>query len=216
MYREPKAMPIHCEHDSGNGHVTVISKESRILSVSGDVDCEMADAFLYHLMMLSQKNSSPILLIVNSTGGDVNDGLAMVDLIRAINAPIHSLVTGLCCSAATLFASCCHVRYAFPSSFFLIHELARTSASDTKFSEAVEDTMVMEDMMHRMVSIYRCSTGAPVAQIRADLKESKWLTSQGALAYGKRGLIDKIVTKFPPPWRNLKLQADNVRGKDHL
>jgi len=210
MYRY-RTKPTHDDQDNENGHVTVISTASRILSVSGGVGPDMADSFLHNLLTLSQKNSDPILLIVNSTGGELTDGLAMVDLIQAVAAPVHSLVTGLCCSAATLFASCCCKRYAFPSSFFLIHELARGTLPETKFSEVVEDTKVMKDMMHRMLAIYKRSTGAPIAQIRTDLKESKWLTAKGALTYGKRGLIDQIVTKLPPPWRKLK-----VKGKDYL
>lgn len=64
----------------------------------------------------------PIKLYLACDGGNVIDGLNLINIINASKTPVHTIVVGQAYSMAIYIALCGHKRYAFPNSTFLFHD----------------------------------------------------------------------------------------------
>ena len=53
----------------------------------------------------------PIILHINSEGGEIDSAISVVDTITNSKVPIHSIVEGIACSSATLISVVCKKRY---------------------------------------------------------------------------------------------------------
>jgi ATP-dependent Clp protease protease subunit len=67
--------------------------------------------------------SAPIFLWINSEGGDVDDALAIYDVMQTLNTTVHTIAHGLVASAAGLILAGGDVRIAMPNSWFMAHQL---------------------------------------------------------------------------------------------
>ena len=65
---------------------------------------------------------TPIVLIVNSRGGSVEDGIGLMDAIRQSKTPVIGVCTGYAMSMAFCIFSVCHTRIAMPNSIFMFHD----------------------------------------------------------------------------------------------
>ncbi|MBD0380207.1 ATP-dependent Clp protease proteolytic subunit [Paenibacillus sedimenti] len=66
----------------------------------------------------------PIDLIINSNGGSVYDGLALINVIDNSKTPVHTYVYGLAASMSLLIAASGHKRYAGRLSTFMYHSVS--------------------------------------------------------------------------------------------
>ena len=66
----------------------------------------------------------PILLEINSNGGLIHEAFAVVDTIKHLSIPVHTICKGYTASAATLITLAGSKRYITKNSYFLIHELS--------------------------------------------------------------------------------------------
>jgi ATP-dependent protease ClpP protease subunit len=79
-------------------------KLTRTLILKDDVDGTMAEATLFGLRVLSRLDSQkPILLHIDSWGGNMDDCGAMVDAVNACPAPVYTICFGPAYSAAAMF-----------------------------------------------------------------------------------------------------------------
>lgn len=138
----------------------------------------------------------PILFIINSPGGSVLDGLAVIDQSRMITSPIITLVTGLAASMGTLIGICTNDpkrRLATPSARFMIHQprihgYIQGQASDIEIH--ARDVMYTRE---QGILAYMQATGKDRATIEQAIDRDHWMSAQEALEFG---LIGKIVKSF--------------------
>ena len=96
----------------------------RIIFLGTEIDNDVANIVNSQLLFLANTDDKDITIHVNSPGGSVIDGLAIVDLINYIPNDVSIVVTGLAASMASVILSCGTrgKRYALPSSEVLIHQ----------------------------------------------------------------------------------------------
>jgi ATP-dependent Clp protease, protease subunit len=78
-----------------------------IMTLFGDIDSEQANTVIRYIWAwnnIPECQDSPLTLIVNSNGGDLNDAFAIVDAIRISKAPVHTLAIGKACSSGLIIA----------------------------------------------------------------------------------------------------------------
>lgn len=101
---------------------------SRVISL-GYIDDESANEVIktiYEINLIDAEiepeQRPPINLIINSPGGEVYDGFAIVDAILYSSTPVQATVLGRAMSMALVIASVCHLRVSGVNSRFMYHE----------------------------------------------------------------------------------------------
>ena len=97
---------------------------SRNVRLDGVIDEKMAGKICDKLLALAHINSKPIALWINSVGGCVPDGFAIIDIIKGLTAPVYTFVNGCAWSMAGLIAMSGDKRVITPGSSIMIHDMS--------------------------------------------------------------------------------------------
>lgn len=167
--------------------------KARSVLLFGPIEPKLTQQVIKELVVLNEiSREKPIRMYVNSPGGWADDGFAIYDVMRFIEAPVHAICTGLAASAATIVmmgATDGH-RYTLPHSRWMLHQPssgARGTASDIAIT-AKEIIRLRE----KANALFADATGHPVDKIQEDMQRDYWLSAQEALDYR---LVDKIIEK---------------------
>lgn len=128
-----------------------------------------------------------IYLHINSFGGSVFAGLAIIDTILSSQIPIVSIVEGSAASAATLISVVCSERIIKPNSFMLIHQIS--SGFWGKMEEIKDEFINLKKLTKKLKGIYKEHTTIEKDNLKGLLKRDLWLDSKECLEYG---LVDKV------------------------
>ena len=96
----------------------------RRLFLWGEVNDESSLQLIKQLKYLYQKNSDPIYLYINSYGGIVEDGLAIIDEMQGLmesGVEINTVAQGQACSMAAYILACGSYRYATANTTIMLH-----------------------------------------------------------------------------------------------
>lgn len=127
-------------------------------------------------------------LRINSYGGSLFAGLAVVDTIRNLRSEVHTYVDGAAASAATIISVVGKKRYIGKNSMMLIHQL--TTGNYGKYSELEDDMENNRRLMKCIKDIYKQYTKVPMKQIDEILKHDLWFDSAKCQ---ELGLIDFVL-----------------------
>ena len=170
--------------------------KDRIIFLGEDVNATTASLVVAQLLFLeSEDPDKEINLYINSPGGSVTDGLAIVDTMNYIKCPVSTTCIGLAASfGAVLLANGEKgKRYATPNAEILIHQPligGHGIAGQTTDIKIHADQMIKT--RERLNKILSDRTGKPIEQIMQDTERDHYMTAEEALEYG---LIDEILTK---------------------
>lgn len=127
-----------------------------------------------------------VLVKINSYGGDVNDALAIFELLRSMGDRVTTECTGFCASAATIIAMAGAKRRMSAYGLFLIHKCSSMWAGNENDLEAHLEELRKVD--ERMVQLYVDVTGCEKSRIEALMEENNgngiWLNVDEAIEYG--------------------------------
>lgn len=129
-----------------------------------------------------------IKLRINSYGGSLFAGLAILDTIRNLTSEVHTYVDGAAASAATIISVAGAKRYIGKNSMMLIHQLS--TGNYGKYSELEDDMENNKRLMKSIKDIYKQYTKVPMKQIDEILKHDLWFESSKCL---ELGLVDTIL-----------------------
>ena len=129
---------------------------------------------------LSKAGDGPLTLRINSPGGDVFDGYAIYNMLRARAAPVNVVIDGLAASAASFIAMAgATVTMAEPS-MLMIHNSWGMCVGDR--NDMLEMAATQEKIDGQIAAIYAAKCGKPVAELAAMMDSETWLTSTEAKA----------------------------------
>ena len=153
-----------------------------------DVSANLVVAQLLHLE--SQDSEKDISLYINSPGGSVTAGLAILDTMNYIKCDVSTICLGECASmgAVLLSAGAKGKRYALPNSMVLIHQPSGGAQGQQTEIEIVAD--FMRKTRDRLNGILAENTGQPIDRIERDTERDNYMTAQEAMEYG---LVDHVI-----------------------
>jgi len=169
--------------------------KDRIIFLSEDVNSASASLVVAQLLFLeSEDPDKEIALYINSPGGSITDGMAIVDTINYIKCPVTTICVGMAASmGAVLLASGAKgKRFATPNAEILIHQplISGGLAGQTTEIKIHADHMVRtREKLNKLLSE---RTGQSLETIERDTERDNYMTAQEALEYG---LIDGILDK---------------------
>lgn len=163
----------------------------RIIFLGGPIDDNVANLIIAQLLFLQSEDAKKdITLYVNSPGGHVTAGLAIVDTMNHIKPDVSTLCVGLAASmgAVILSAGAKGKRYTLSNSEILIHQPhggAEGQASDIEIS--ARRIIRTREMTNKILSK---NTGQPLSRIEKDVDRDYFMNAEEAKKYG---IIDKIL-----------------------
>lgn len=149
-----------------------------------EVDAKLKNTFNF----LGPDFTPHIKLRINSYGGSLFAGLAILDTIRGLKSHVHTYVDGAAASAATIISVAGTKRFIGKNSLMLIHQLS--TGNYGKYSELEDDMENNKRLMKAIKDIYKQYTKVPMKQVDEILKHDLWFDSAKCL---ELGLVDAIL-----------------------
>ncbi len=170
--------------------------KDRIIFLAEDVNSASASLVVAQLLFLeSEDPDKEISLYINSPGGSITDGMAIVDTINYIKCPVSTICVGMAASmGAVLLASGAKgKRFATPNAEILIHQPliggGGLSGQTTEIKIHADHMVRTREKLNKLLSE---RTGQSLETIQNDTERDNYMTAQQALDYG---LIDGILDK---------------------
>lgn len=170
--------------------------KDRIIFLSEDVNHVTASLIIAQMLFLeSEDPDKEISFYINSPGGSITDGMAIVDTMNYIKCPVSTICVGLAASMGSVLLTCGAKgkRFATPNSEILIHQPliggGGLSGQATEIKIHADHMVKTREKLNKILSD---RTGQPIDVINRDTERDHYMTAQEALEYG---LIDGIMEK---------------------
>ena len=168
--------------------------KDRIIFLAEDVNPTSASLVVAQLLFLeSEDPDKEISLYINSPGGSITDGMAIVDTINYIKCPVSTICVGMAASmGAVLLASGAKGRrFATPNAEILIHQPliagGGLSGQTTEIKIHADHMVKTREKLNKVLSE---RTGQSIETIQKDTERDHYMTAQEAKEYG---LIDEVM-----------------------
>ena len=163
----------------------------RIIFLGTEIDDDVANSVVAQLLLLDSENpEKDIMLYINSPGGAVYDGLAIIDTMNYIEPDVETIGIGLQASMGAMLLSCGAKgkRYCLPNARVMIHQ--PSSGTEGKITD--QEIMLREGVFlkKRLAEIFAKNTGKDVKQVEKDMDRDNWMSAEEAKEYG---IIDEII-----------------------
>jgi ATP-dependent Clp protease protease subunit len=170
--------------------------KDRIIMLSEDVNSASANVIIAEMLFLeSEDPDKEIHFYINSPGGSIVDGMAIVDTMNYIKCPVSTICVGMAASMGSVLLACGEKgkRFATPNSEILIHQPliggGGLSGQATDIKIHADHLVKTREKMNQLLSE---KTGQPIEKIWEDTERDNYMTAEEALKYG---LIDGILDK---------------------
>mgnify|MGYP000486124523 FL=1 len=165
--------------------------KERIVFLNGEVNDQVANSICAQLLFLEAEDpGADITFQINSPGGVITAGMAIVDTMNYVSPDINTIVIGQACSMGSVIA-CMGTkgkRDILPHARHLIHQpLGGASGQASDIEINAREIVRMKDML---VNIYSQQTGLPAEKIHNDIDRDNIMTADQSVAYG---LADRVI-----------------------
>lgn len=167
--------------------------KDRIIMLTGQVEDNMANSIIAQLLFLdAQDPTKDIYLYVNTPGGSVSAGLAIVDTMNFIKADVQTIVMGTAASMGTIIASSGTKgkRFMLPNAEYMIHQPMGGTGGGTQQTDMAIAAEHLLKTRNKLEKILAENSGKTVKQIHKDAERDYWMSAEETLAYG---FIDQIM-----------------------
>ena len=164
----------------------------RIIFLGEEINSVSANLVVAQLLHLeSQDAEKDISLYINSPGGEVYSGLAILDTMNFIKPQVSTICVGMAASMAAvlLSAGAKGKRFCLPHSKVMIHQPSGGAQGQQTEIEIVAEEI--KKTRRELNQILSDASGQPIEKVQAATARDTYLTAAEALDYG---LIDRIVT----------------------
>ena len=181
--------------------------KERIIFFSGELNDDVASLICAQLLFLESENpDKDITLYINSPGGVVTAGLAILDTMNYIRCDVGTLCMGQAASAGALLLAVGTKgkRLALPNSRIMVHQPhggARGQATDIEIQ--AREILKLRSQINE---IFAERTGQSLDVIEAALERDRFMSPEEAKEFG---LIDEVVTNRP---KTVDLAVKNIKA----
>lgn len=157
----------------------------RILFITGPIEDYTANLVVAQLLFLAAEDpKKDIQLYINSPGGSVNAGLAIIDTMNFVKPAVSTVCVGLAASMGSviLSAGAKGKRFALPNSEIMIHQPwggVQGQAADIEIT--ARHILATRDRLNKMLA---ANTGKKLEQIEKDVDRDFYMTADEAKKYG--------------------------------
>ena len=164
--------------------------KDRIIFLSGEINDDVANVVVSELLYLDSLNHNDISLYINSPGGSITSGMAIMDTMNFIKSDVSTICVGLAASMGAFLLSCGSIgkRYILPNAEVMIHQpLGGATGQATEIKIAAERILKLKDKLNKLLSK---NTKQNIEKVEIDTERDYFMNANEALEYG---IVDKVL-----------------------
>ena len=165
----------------------------RIVMINGEIEPAMASTVVAQLLFLESENpNADISLYINSPGGDVSAGWAIMDTMQYIKSPVSTIGMGLVASMGSVLLAAGEKgkRCVLPNTQVMIHQpLAGARRQITDMEIQLTQFQKNKKMLIKQMAEF---TGRKEKEVFDAMERDNWMTPAEAKDFG---LIDKVLVR---------------------
>lgn len=164
--------------------------KDRIIFLGGPIDDDVANIVIAQMLFLeSEDPKRDIHFYINSPGGHVHSGLAIVDAMNHVKPDVSTVCVGMAASMGSIIlaSGAPGKRYALPNADIMIHQPhggAEGQATDIEIS--AKRILSLRDRLNKILAK---RTGQKLEKIERDVDRDFFMTADEAKKYG---IVDKV------------------------
>ena len=165
--------------------------KDRIVFVSGEIEDGMANAIVAQLLFLQAEDpEKEISMYVNTPGGSVTAGLAILDTMKMVKCPVATYCVGQAASMGAILLAAGEKgrRHALPNARIMIHQPwggAQGKASDIEIT--AKEILRLKDILNGILAE---ASGKTPEAVAADTDRDHFMSAEEAKAWG---IVDKVL-----------------------
>ena len=165
--------------------------KENIIFLSGVIDDDTANIIIAQLLFLqSEDPKKDIKLYINSPGGHVSAGVAIIDTMNHLKNDVSTVCVGMAASmgAVILASGTKGKRYSLPNSEIMIHQpLGGAQGQATDIQITAKQILKLKEKLNRIMAE---RTGKTYAEIEKDADRDYYMSAEEAKKYG---IVDKVL-----------------------
>ena len=165
----------------------------RIIMVNGPIETAMASSIVAQLLFLESENpNADISMYINSPGGEVTAGWAIMDTMQYIKAPVSTIGMGVVASMGSVLLAAGEKgkRFVLPNTQIMIHQpLAGTQGQVTDMEIQLNQFVKNKKVLIKQMSEF---TGHSEKELFNAMERDNWMNPTEAKDFG---LIDGILER---------------------
>ncbi len=167
--------------------------KENIIFMGTPVDDAIANLIIAQMLFLEAEDpEKDISIYINSPGGSITAGLAILDTMRFVKPDIVTICVGQAASMAAvlLAAGSKGKRFSLPNSRIMIHQpsMQGLAGQATEIDIYAREILRMRETLNRLLA---ASTGQPIDRVARDVDRDYIMSPEQALEYG---MIDRVIS----------------------
>lgn len=165
---------------------------NREIELVGEINTKSVSKLISQLLHLDQESKEDIVMYINSSGGSVNAGLALYDVMQAVESNIKTVCIGMAGSMAAILFIAGDKREILNHSEIMIHDplISPISGSALSIKTRSERLMQLRDITSEIIAKHSNKT---IDEIYTYTAINTYFTAEEAIV---AGFADTILTKF--------------------
>ncbi len=165
--------------------------KERIIFITGPIEDNMANLVVAQMLFLQAEDpKKDIQIYINSPGGHVHSGMAILDTMNYVKPDIQTICVGMAASMGSviLSAGTKGKRFTLPNANIMIHQPhggAEGQATDIEIS--ARQILKTRDTLNKILAK---NTGQSLEKIEKDVERDFFMSADEAKKYG---IVDKIL-----------------------
>lgn len=165
---------------------------NRIILLTGEINENNTNETIMKLLYLDSLNNDDIYIYINSYGGVVSQGLAIIDCMNYVKSRVITICIGIAYSMAAVILSngekgC---RAALPNSEIMIHQIS--SKINGKMAELNDSVEKMNKVNKLLTKLIADNSNKKYSNVFNNMQTDYFMDAKEAKSYG---IIDKIIIK---------------------
>ena len=165
--------------------------KDRIVFVSGEIEDNMANVIVAQLLFLQAEDpKKEISMYINSPGGSVTAGLAILDTMKMVKCPVATYCVGQAASMGAILLSAGEKgkRHALPNARIMIHQPwggAQGKASDIEIT--AREIIRLKEILNQILAD---ASEKPIENVTKDTDRDHFMSAEEAKSWG---IVDKVL-----------------------
>lgn len=105
----------------GQFHEYNVYTPARLINLNGDIDEDTATEFIKNIRLMDHVTEKDIIILINTSGGDVHQGMAIFDAIKECNSRVITHAVGPCWSMGAIIFQAGDIRRMSSNATLMVH-----------------------------------------------------------------------------------------------